>query len=337
MHKTFDYWLRKNRHRFNHVPYITKKTKEGYVFQFDGISSSIRGYLSKNSCCLLVEHKGEYWDFIWEEDIVFAQNSQRKLYCTLCQDDFEEGRRKDPPAFFDTKKEAIIDHIFKPLLEWVNKLNHGHHIFLYGIPDKTSWGADLIDINDDNERRKKKNNLDRYNKSFAVLATGRIIEKSAVISECGVYRYLLRKIWDDTKPYALFITLYPSINEPSRNDPTIMRCASFAKEWGLGGMCMVNLFACQVSQPSDIMATKEPIGSENNTWIIKASREAGITIAAWGNDGSYLNRANEIKSLIPNLKYLKLNSTEEPAHPLYQQSVSLERITKHSLNGVVVQ
>jgi hypothetical protein len=64
-------------------------------------------------------------------------------------------------------------------------------------------------------------------------------------------------------------------------------------------------------------ASIDPIGSENDTWINKLSREAAIIVAAWGNDGSYLNRSREILGTLLNLHCIKMNKSGEPAHPLY--------------------
>ncbi|CAI2789886.1 Uncharacterized protein conserved in bacteria [Serratia grimesii] len=45
--------------------------------------------------------------------------------------------------------------------------------------------------------------------------------KSAVFSDCGQYRYAIARIWDETKPYALFIGLNPSYADATQDDPTL--------------------------------------------------------------------------------------------------------------------
>lgn len=81
---------------------------------------------------------------------------------------------------------------------------------------------------------------------------------------------------------------------------------------------MVNLFAYRATDPSDMKAASDPIGSENNKWIRNLANKAGLLVAAWGNDGSYLGRSMQVCEIIPNLSCLKLNKSGEPAHPLYQ-------------------
>ena len=64
-------------------------------------------------------------------------------------------------------------------------------------------------------------------------------------------------------------------------------------------------------------ASNDPIGTEYDAWLYKLARESTITVAAWGNDGSYLNRSREILGTLLNLNFIKMNKSGEPAHPLY--------------------
>lgn len=82
---------------------------------------------------------------------------------------------------------------------------------------------------------------------------------------------------------------------------------------------MTNLFAYRATEPKDMKAAEDPIGEENDNWLLKFYTDAGIVIAAWGNDGSFLGRSEQVRKLIPNLHCIKMNKTGEPAHPLYQR------------------
>jgi hypothetical protein len=116
----------------------------------------------------------------------------------------------------------------------------------------------------------------------------------------------------------MFVGLNPSTADETSDDPTLTRCINFAKSWGYGGVCMANLFAFRATEPSDMKASDDPIGAENNKWLEKLAKDAALVVAAWGNDGSYLERSEQVKELLPNLYCLKLNKSGEPAHPLYQ-------------------
>jgi len=50
----------------------------------------------------------------------------------------------------------------------------------------------------------------------------------------------------------------------------------------------------------------------------ETSDDPTLVVAAWGNDGAYLERSEQVKEFLPNLYCLKLNKSGEPAHPLYQ-------------------
>ena len=116
----------------------------------------------------------------------------------------------------------------------------------------------------------------------------------------------------------MFVGLNPSTADETTDDPTLTRCINYAKSWGYGGVCMANLFAFRATEPVDMKATENPIGAENDKWLKKLAKDAGLVVAAWGNDGSYLGRSKQVIKLIPGLHCIKLNKSGEPAHPLYQ-------------------
>lgn len=143
------------------------------------------------------------------------------------------------------------------------------------------------------------------------------MKADANLSECRKYRYALWRAWDETKPYAMIIGLNPSTADEVKDDPTIIRCINFAKSWGYGGVCMANLFAYRATEPSDMKASNDPVGTENDAWLIKLAKEAGIVVAAWGNDGIYLKRSHAVQNILSSLHCIKMNKSGEPAHPLY--------------------
>ncbi len=155
------------------------------------------------------------------------------------------------------------------------------------------------------------------------------MKNTAKLSDCRQYRYALWRTWDQSKPCVMFIGLNPSTADETTDDPTLTRCINYAKSWGYGGVCMANLFAFRATEPAVMKATLDPVGVENDRWLVTLAENSGIVIAAWGNDGSFLNRAQHVTSLLPNLYCLKMNKSGEPAHPLYQKA----RLKPVSLNS----
>ena len=139
----------------------------------------------------------------------------------------------------------------------------------------------------------------------------------ARFSLCRQYRYILWRIWDESRPLVMFIGLNPSTADETKNDPTINRCINYSKSWGYGGLYMTNLFAFRATKPVDMKKAKDAIGPDNDKWLVKIAQKADIVIAAWGNHGRYLNRSETVVKMLSNLYYLKLNQSGEPAHPLY--------------------
>ena len=118
----------------------------------------------------------------------------------------------------------------------------------------------------------------------------------------------------------MFVGLNPSTADETEDDPTIRRCIAFARSWGYGGLCMANLFAYRATKPAIMMAAENPVGEANDEWLLNLASGAGVVVAAWGNDGGHLSRSQSVRRLLPNLHYLKLNRSGEPAHPLYLRS-----------------
>ena len=148
---------------------------------------------------------------------------------------------------------------------------------------------------------------------------GFLVKKNAIFSDCRKYRYALSRTWNGKKKAILFIGLNPSTADEKIDDPTIRRCINYAQNWGYGSLLMVNLFAYRATKPTELKKVKNPIGNDNDLHIKELSKKVDLAVAAWGNEGSLLDRDKEVKKIIPNLMCLKINKSGQPAHPLYQK------------------
>ncbi|KPF89254.1 MULTISPECIES: DUF1643 domain-containing protein [unclassified Novosphingobium] len=140
--------------------------------------------------------------------------------------------------------------------------------------------------------------------------------RDAVISPCSRYRYSLTRKWGDG-PQVLFVMLNPSTADATTDDRTIGRCISFADSWGFGSLVVGNLFAFRTPSPAELMSADEPVGPENDHWLEKLGEQASLTVAAWGNAGSYLGRAALVSPRLVRPHFLRLTSAGQPSHPLY--------------------
>ena len=145
------------------------------------------------------------------------------------------------------------------------------------------------------------------------------MEKSAIFSPCRKYRYTLWRHWGGmfVSGYAMFIGLNPSTADEKVDDPTIRRCIRYAKDWGYAGLCMTNLFAFRATLPEVMKAQVDPIGPDNDMYLLDMASDAEVIIAAWGVNGYYNGRDKEVIGLIKNLHHLGLSNNGYPRHPLY--------------------
>lgn len=148
-----------------------------------------------------------------------------------------------------------------------------------------------------------------------------------VFSPCRLYRYLWKYTWAPRLPPMVIIGLSPSTADEQRKDPTVTRGANFAAAWGFGALWMMNLFAFRATDPRDMKAAADPIGPENNEWLITVCGDVvhnlnGRVLAAWGNHGTHRNRSRDVVLLMGQnarvpLWALKVTKAGQPQHPLY--------------------
>lgn len=145
-------------------------------------------------------------------------------------------------------------------------------------------------------------------------------DKTAVISDCGRYRYELTRCWDSSLPTVTFIGLNPSTADADKDDATIRRLIDFAKRWGCGRLVMLNLFAFRATEPRDMKKAADPIGPENDARL-QAACLNGLVVAMWGSDGGHLDRDERVLHLLDlvrvEVKCFGHTLDGKPRHPLY--------------------
>lgn len=141
----------------------------------------------------------------------------------------------------------------------------------------------------------------------------------AIFSPCRRYRYLLWRRWAEnwSANYVMFIGLNPSTADEARDDPTIRRCVKFAQAWGYSGLCMTNLFAYRATDPKEMLSSADPVGVENDQYLLEYAAKAEVIVAAWGSHGTHKGRDIDIRKMLPKLYCLKLTKSGIPSHPRY--------------------
>ena len=147
------------------------------------------------------------------------------------------------------------------------------------------------------------------------------VPMSAVISDCGQYRYLLeRDLGNGIGQRCTFIMLNPSTADGEMDDPTIRRCKGFARAWGYGQLAVVTLFAYRTPDPRQLRAVDDPVGPKNDDYVRDVVTESAMVVAAWGAHGRLYRRADCVRGMLErdrvSLHYLRLGE-HAPSHPLY--------------------
>lgn len=144
--------------------------------------------------------------------------------------------------------------------------------------------------------------------------------EGAVLDESNTYRYTLWRVWDVSLPRLLFVMLNPSTADHTQNDPTIRRCIRFAKSWGFGAIEVVNLFAYRATDPKELKNNLiDPVGSDNDDYLISRSSKCDVIVLAWGTKGVYQKRDRTVLKLLNkySLNCLEETKSGHPKHPLY--------------------
>jgi hypothetical protein len=151
------------------------------------------------------------------------------------------------------------------------------------------------------------------------------MERSAVISNCGTYRYTLRRRWEPAlfaRGFVLWIMLNPSTADAVDDDATIRKCIGFTQRWKYGWLEVANLFALRSRNPAALAATDYPIGPENDAHLARLINEASVVMVGWGDSGPAkltAARAEHIRQLVVLTKKvawcLGKTATGAPKHP----------------------
>lgn len=153
------------------------------------------------------------------------------------------------------------------------------------------------------------------------------VGKGAVISPCGRYRYVLERWWSVDPRFLLFIMLNPSTADATEDDPTIRRLYAFTEREGFGNFVVTNLFAFRATHPRDMLAAPDPVGPDNDKYIIHYADRATKVVAAWGVQGWRRDRDLKVQALLlSDLWCLGYTQEGDPRHPLYVKgNAPLER------------
>lgn len=152
-----------------------------------------------------------------------------------------------------------------------------------------------------------------------------IMKTKVVFNDHKTERYLLRKIWDETKPIASLIMSNPSSANAVTIDMTVHYCISNLYKLGYGGVDILNMTSAilpKIDTKSNISLT-----ATNAEYILKSAAESDKVIIAWGKIGEnnkkirllQLNLLEQLKPFHDKLHMINSVSGASGFHPLAPQ------------------
>jgi hypothetical protein len=153
---------------------------------------------------------------------------------------------------------------------------------------------------------------------------------SAILSDCGSYRYRLeRKVGVEGPVYAYF-GVNGSTADHTVDDNTVARWIGFTKRYGGSRFIVGNLFAFRSPHVKDLDAVPDPVGPENDMHIVRIIEDADILVPCWGRQSKVPRRLRyrfaEVENLLRTsgkpVRVFGLTKDGDPVHPLMLPSTT---------------
>ena len=147
---------------------------------------------------------------------------------------------------------------------------------------------------------------------------------SAVISECGKYRYRLeRDVQMDGKVFAFF-GVNPSTADASIDDATVRKWIGFTKVNGGRRFIVGNVFALRSTDVNALKSAPDPVGPDNAEHLLAIAAAADILVPCWGARGKipkelHIHLAQTLTLLVATGKPIMtfgFSKSGDPLHPL---------------------
>lgn len=147
----------------------------------------------------------------------------------------------------------------------------------------------------------------------------------ACYSEDECYRYWLEVKQSGKAGVCMFLMRNPSTESEDRErestHPTRKKCMKIAEREGCGTLVTCNLFALRTKEPENLRKCSDPIGPDNDQHILRIAQESDLIVCAWGNDGAYHDRGNEVLQMLESaglsqkMRHLGLTVKKQPRQP----------------------
>lgn len=134
------------------------------------------------------------------------------------------------------------------------------------------------------------------------------VELTATKSDCGRYRYVLKRVWEPKKPIGAFLCANPSKADHLQFDETVFKCINLAVQWCWGGLYILNLYPFYEKDPKKLIHDGDT-DRVNAEYVATVFREVETIILAMGN--GHEKRLKELISGVPESKLFCLRKNKD--------------------------
>lgn len=148
---------------------------------------------------------------------------------------------------------------------------------------------------------------------------------SAVISECGTWRYTLER---DVSPFEGLTYLYCGVNSstagPEIDDQTSKKWRVFTLQEGGSRYIAINPFAYRSKNVRKLATCSDPVGPDNARHVTESIARADIIVPCWGNTSKVPRELqHHFRAMMERfmasgkpIKVFGLTQSNDPMHPL---------------------
>lgn len=106
---------------------------------------------------------------------------------------------------------------------------------------------------------------------------------SAIISDCGLFRYELEFVIGDTGPVASVLMVNPSKADGVIKDATVRKLDGFGARLGWSRYIVANKHAFRATDVNELKTAVDPVGPLNHGHLLSVMMRSDITVVAWGS------------------------------------------------------
>jgi len=147
---------------------------------------------------------------------------------------------------------------------------------------------------------------------------------SAVISQCGQYRYRLDRTVGMDGPVYAFFGINPSTADAQLDDATVRKWIGFTKTWGGSRFIVGNVFAFRSTDVRRLASAHDPVGSDNAAHVFKIIADADVLVPCWGSTdkvpkdlrGEFFTMTLRLIDSGKPVMHLGMTRSSDPKHPL---------------------